>query len=363
MSLVHNDRAWIDVIDFLKSSSQPSDLILAPNDCLEVFGNVSSYNVSDFLAPERFRFVVIHIGMIELIDRDFLWTVISNWTPTFANDVFVVFSPEAPTATAFLRNLLPSARRRKLQVELQVQHLLRVAHEHFPPKNAPAVETDAIVLTTYNRNWALSCSLPSAAAFGIPVLVVDDGSNQDELEKNRETCRLSGAQYLHMPENRGLPCALNAGLSYFLADPAIGWIGVMQDDVQLAPDTFKALTAVRHPRERPILTPYFAKEHIVHGHANIEGYDVVFQRSAPGLMLYAHRDYWRDIMPIPTPHLGAPKGLKSRPGQGADEDWWITAWAPRSAPKRGLYVTCIPDLAKHLAEEPALSTWRNLDLQ
>ena len=137
----------------------------------------------------------------------------------------------------------------------------------------------------------------------------------------------------------------------------------MQDDVQLSPEALKALKAVRHIRERPILTPYYAKEHMVHGRARIEDYDVLFQRSAPGLMLYAHRDYWRDVLPIPTPHLGAPKGRGKRPGQGADEDWWITAWSPRSAPKRGLYITCIPDLAEHLAEEPALSTWRKFDLQ
>jgi hypothetical protein len=60
-------------------------------------------------------------------------------------------------------------------------------------------------------------------------------------------------------------------------------------------------------------------------------------------------------MPIPTPYLGAPKPTGGRPGQGSDEDWWVTAWSPNAIAKRGGYVICVPGLVRTFDVER--STW------
>jgi hypothetical protein len=91
----------------------------------------------------------------------------------------------------------------------------------------------------------------------------------------------------------------------------------------------------------------------------VNGVDVLYKRSLAGIHLHAHRDYWRSVLPIPSPYLGAPKADAPRPGQGADEDWWITAWAPESVAKRGRFVTVVPGLVRTFNTLEHGSTWGN----
>ncbi|NJR66751.1 MAG: hypothetical protein HC772_17890 [Leptolyngbyaceae cyanobacterium CRU_2_3] len=153
---------------------------------------------------------------------------------------------------------------------------------------------------------------------------------------------------------------MNVGLEYWLADPQIDWISYFQDDVDINPETLKVLEQIQDQRDRPLLSGRDALEHPNFGTGEIAGYPVLYKRSMPGQHLHAHRDYWRSIMPIPTPYLGAPKPDQGKPGQGADEDWWITCWSPHSIVKRGGYVVCVPGLVRSFQTSADESTWGNL---
>ena len=81
---------------------------------------------------------------------------------------------------------------------------------HRPgPGEAPTGAKVAVAVTTYERPMALARSLPQIVALGAPVLVVDDGSRPEAALINRAACEREGAHYLHLPENRGLPAAMN----------------------------------------------------------------------------------------------------------------------------------------------------------
>lgn len=214
-----------------------------------------------------------------------------------------------------------------------------------------------IIVTTHNRPHALARSLPAIAGLGAKVLVVDDGSDAEACIRNRAIAADCGIPILTLHENRGLCCALNIGLTYWLDDPAIDWISSFNDDVDVHPDLLVRMERVQDAVARPICTGYDAAEHAVVRRSSVCGEQVLFKVSTPGVHLHAHRDYWRGVMPIPTPYLGAPKRDKGLPGQGSDEDWWVTCWAPGSAMKRGLYVTCVTGMVNVFLRSREDSTW------
>ena len=164
---------------------------------------------------------------------------------------------------------------------------------------------------------------------------------------NRRAAEQNGAALLVLPSNRGLCCAINTGVAFWLADPDVEWISVFADDVEVQPNLLTVFAEIQDPVERPLLVGRYAEEHPTFGEETIAGHRVLRQRSSPGFPLHAHRDYWRDVLPIPTPYLGAPKPAGGRPGQGSEADWWVGSWAPRSITKRGGFIICVPGLVRH----------------
>ncbi len=221
----------------------------------------------------------------------------------------------------------------------------KAAHRPLPMQrlgDPPGAVGRAILVTTYARRAALQRSLPQIVALGVPVLVVDDGSPATARDANRAICAAAGATYLPLPDNRGLPTALNVGLSVLMADPGVRWISYFQDDVDVNPDALALLAAVEDARARPLITGYDADEHPTVETVDIAGVTVKRKRSTPAMHLHAHVDYWAGVMPIPSPYTGAPK-----PRAGASmEDWWIVNDAPQSAEHRGLLVVCVPGLVR-----------------
>src|SRR5258708_30423919 len=101
---------------------------------------------------------------------------------------------------------------------------------------------------------------------------------------------------------------------------------------------------------------YLSPHHAVHGARVIDGREIALLRSIPGQHIHASQAYWRSILPIPTPYLGAPKPTGGRfPGQGADEDWWIGSYSPRAVTKQGGLIAAVPGLVANLGLEA--STW------
>ena len=345
-----DDRVWADVADFLHRHVRSDDLVLAPNNFLYEIRNTVHYFAAGHIPLSKFRLAVIHKRRLAQINPFVLQTVLSSWNPVFVNEMFVVFSRSAE-------------REMPVAAPEHIQSLMESATRMLPPTPpmGPGTVEVGVVVTTYNRSWALARSLPAIMQQKAHVLVVDDHSCEDEAAQNEEICRRLGALYIKLSGNRGVACVVNVGLGYFLADSRIEWIAVIQDDVELVPDAMAVLSEIADNRTRPILTGYYAQEHPVRERQIIGGREVLLQWTCSGQFLYADRDYWLNVLPIPTQYLGAPKPKDLRPSNagGSDWDWWATAWAPNSALKRGLDIICVPDLATHLAHSGELSTWGN----
>ena len=346
MNVFQRDRYRDEVLRFLQEHAQPLDPILAPIDFLNPFPGAYFYHVDHTLSPDYFRYVVIHKGMLDHIHPEFLRQVLERFYVVLANRTFVVYQPHRPSRLAPV-----SARQQQLLIPPQPAQ--------FTPPVSTAQEI-AIVVTTHNRPWALARSLPQIVRLDVPVLVVDDASSGPARQENaRIVEQHNGAQLLYLPSNRGHCCATGIGVEYWLADYACKWISAFEDDVDVQPETLEVLAAIQDPHARPFLTGLYAREHAVVRQELVAGSRVLLQRSTRGTHNHAHRDYWRGVLPIPTPYLGAPKRNGLRPGQGSEIDWWITAWAPSSITKRGGHVVCVPDLVHHFAKRADQSTWSN----
>ncbi|HEY9641312.1 MAG TPA: glycosyltransferase [Coleofasciculaceae cyanobacterium] len=342
------DEYWMQARSFLEKYADPLAPILAPNEFLEFFPGTYHYNVSYLLPAEQFQFVVVHKGMATEIEAPVALKVLEQFHPVFANEVFVIYA----------QTLFPGA---QPPDKGHIEALVRQFDEYWEESPLPSPKpTYAAVITTYNRPQSLARSLPQVLALGIPVVVVDDGSSPENDRENQRITEQHQVPLIRIPENRGLPNAMNVGLEYWLADPQIDWISYFQDDVDIHPETLKVLEQIQDPHDRPLLAGRDALEHPNFGTGNIAGYPVLYKRSMPGQHLHAHRDYWRSVMPIPTPYLGAPKPDRGKPGQGADEDWWITCWSPHSITKRGGYIVCVPGLVRSFRTAADESTWGNL---
>ncbi|MBD2464220.1 glycosyltransferase [Oscillatoria sp. FACHB-1407] len=340
------DPYWMQVRSFLERHTQPLDAILAPNEFLEFFPGNYHYNITYLLPADHFAFVVFHKAMLREIELPFVLDVIRSFQPVFANEVFVVYAKQTSTQLSE-------------QDQEHVQFLLDEI-ENYRKQQKILIERFAITVTTHNRPHSLERSLPQFLTLKVPIVIVDDASTPENAAINKQIAEQHHIPLIHIPENRGLPNAMNVGISYWLADPGIIWISYFQDDVDVDPNLFEVLDAVQDREERPLLTGRDALEHPTVKTENIAGHRVLLKRSMPGQHLHAHRDYWSAVLPIPTPYLGAPKPDKGKPGQGADEDWWITAWSPNSITKRGKYVVCVPGLVRTFRPTAENSTWGNV---
>lgn len=217
----------------------------------------------------------------------------------------------------------------------------------------------AIVVTTCDRSFGLAKTLDSLSKLEVPILVVDDGRKGHSSVPFYESSK--HVSFIRTPHNRGLACALNIGLSYWLADKSIEWISYFQDDVEVDPDVLLVLRDVQHLKDRPLLTGHDAAEHPVKATADgINGVDVLYKESCRATHMHAHRDYWTSVMPIPTRELGAPKPVPGQPrGLGSNVDWWIATWAPSSVKMTHRYVTCVPGLVRTFLWKKEDSCWDN----
>lgn len=218
----------------------------------------------------------------------------------------------------------------------------------------------SVLVTTYNRPEALEKSLPYVCALGVPVVVLDDGSDDHAARENARICDYEGVLRLALPRNRGLACALNVGLMYLLADPAVHWISCFQDDVEVDPVLLRVLEDVQNPTHRPFLTGHDAAEHDGVGRETVGGVEVKLKENCRATHMHAHRDYWTAILPIPTRKLGAPcPGPGKERGIGSNVDYWIASRAPTSVVRTGKRVVCVPGLVRTFLWRSEDSCWNN----
>ncbi len=326
------DEQWLQARAFLEQHVQPLDAMLAPNEFLEFFPGTYPYQSSNQLPVDQFAFVAFHKGRLTEIDPSLVKQILRDFHPVFANAVFVLYAKT------------PLAEPIGLE-QNDIQALLEQLKDVNTALSQPIQPKIAAVITTYNRPWCLEQSLPQVLKLGIPVVIVDDASSPGHLQANQSIASRYQVPLLSLPSHRERSSAINVGVSYWLADPDIAWISCFQDNVTVRPDALKILTQVQDAATYPLLVGQDDPDHPTLETKTIAGQTVLLKRSMSGGHFHAHRDYWTDILPIPTPYLNAPKPNQPQLKTGGiDEDWWITAWSPRSIVKQGGYVICLPGL-------------------
>jgi hypothetical protein len=343
MQLLENPN-WQQVAAFLGAHVRPHERILAPDHFLGLFAQVTAPQIRRHWLDRDFDWFVLHVEALIRIDRAVIRDMLANAHPVFANPAFYVFAR---------RDDLPI--RSLHEPDFQPFQGWLLANGMIGAERAAPTRRGALV-TTYQRPDMLEATLGALRATGVELAVVDDGSGPEAAARNRALAEAAGAAYLFVPGNRGLPTALNCGLAYFLADERITWISSFNDDVVVDPALYQVLGKLEATGAYPLMTGYLSPHHSVHETRTIEGIEVKLLRSMPGQHIHAARDYWRAVLPIPTPYLGAPKPSGGVfPGQGADEDWWIGSYAPRAVVKTGGLIAAVAGLVQNRGLDA--STW------
>lgn len=195
-------------------------------------------------------------------------------------------------------------------------------------------------MTTHEQPSALARSLPQVLTLEVPVLLVTAGipdRHRTAYDSVLAAHRSPWLQILSLPHNPGAAAALNMGLFYWLADPAIGWISCFRDNVDVDPDLLGKLALVQDPDERPLLSGIHDPDGLSLGCQEIHGVRVHQQWGAPGQHLHAHRHYWESVLPIPT----NPSVIRHG-GREEETGWWITVMAPGALWKNRRPVPCLP---------------------
>jgi glycosyltransferase involved in cell wall biosynthesis len=338
MPFPYDDSYWTAIRSFLEKYTNFSHALLAPNDFLEFFPGTYPYNITYTLPATHFDFIVLHKGMLADIEPFFLVGVLRWFRLVFVNDVFIIYARKPPADLTLLSDV---------DVRAFLEQFLNDSHS----QQTNGYQGFRILVTTRNSPQNLERSLPQLFNLGAPIVIVDDGSTPDNHQTNQHLCDRYQIPLLHLPHERGTPAALNMGISYWLADPQATWISYFRDNVEVHPEILTVLCQIQDPTKRPLLTGRDAAEHLDFGEEAIAGYQVRLKRSVPGIHLHAHRDYWKNVLPIPTPDL-----KENRSERGTEEDWWITAWSPQSITKRGGYVICVPGLIRTV-DDPEDSSW------
>ncbi len=105
MSFPQDDKYWVDTAKFVQKHLKDEERLLAPGDFCQEF--TGAYPYSSILPKERLKFqwAVIHKGMMEELDYNFLKSINTELNPVFANEVFVVLSSHKQLSTLDYRNL------------------------------------------------------------------------------------------------------------------------------------------------------------------------------------------------------------------------------------------------------------------
>jgi SAM-dependent methyltransferase len=88
------DRAWNDTLLYLLERRRPGERTLAPDEFADELPFVRPYSQQDGGDEPAYAWVVVHKGMVESLNTEFLRNLTSWAAPVFANEVFVVFARE-----------------------------------------------------------------------------------------------------------------------------------------------------------------------------------------------------------------------------------------------------------------------------
>ncbi|MBE9222219.1 FkbM family methyltransferase [Cyanobacterium stanieri LEGE 03274] len=92
MSIFGDDKYWNSTYQFIKKNCKKGDLVIAPTPFEQELENTIDYSKINSLDIKNIQWFVIHKGMIEDLDREFIDQAIEKLSPVFANEVFVILS-------------------------------------------------------------------------------------------------------------------------------------------------------------------------------------------------------------------------------------------------------------------------------
>lgn len=355
LARLRRDRARVRAASLLKAVAVSPERLVVTFDLTSAFPGALTHGRLFALEEfDRLEAVVVDRERLADVEPRLLRLLREDFSATPLGDPFVLFLRGAAGSAGAPGRIDADLVERIREMESPESRGYS-PHRPKPSRVPPPGRSTAIAITTFERPAALARSLPSIMALGAPVLVVDDGSRDDLAEANRALCGRHAVRYLRLPDNRGLPTAMNIAIGYWLADPEVEWISYLQDDVEVDPRLLDVLRAIENPSSAPLLTGFDAADHPSVETRVVEGRPVKMKRTTPAVHLHAHRAYWAAVMPIPSPYVGAPKVLRG----ASMEDWWITSHAPNSVEQRGLTIPCVPDLVTTFLWHRDDSTWGN----
>ncbi len=324
---------WHALVEYLKKKGLEDEMFIGPEVLLYDFPRVLPYQILKDIRLEDYwpEYIVFHKKLTYDLTNEYVDFVRNHYTPVWGNRMFVVFKLH-PTASE------------KMQ-KIKYAFFTRLSWKKYYKPDKP--KKQGILITTYNRPDFLRRLLEQLKDRKEEILVVNDGSDA-RFQKDYEQIKTAfpGVIFIDNPQNRGLVFSMNTGFSYFLSDPEMEWIHYLQDDVILEPGFFETLDKIKDKNKYPVITGIYRRPHKIFKETSINGVNVFLLRSAPAQHILMHRMYLMENLPIPNPYLGAPKEDRGKPGQGADEDWWLLSWSPKSIVKRGGFVVSVPGLCR-----------------
>lgn len=89
MQLPDFDQYWLEAISYLEKHVSDTEKIIAPTEFSNIIPNIIySY---DSWQVNRFQWAVVHKGMTGQINQKLLQFIVNEFSPVFANEVFVIF--------------------------------------------------------------------------------------------------------------------------------------------------------------------------------------------------------------------------------------------------------------------------------
>lgn len=98
MTFPHRDPFWTAAARAVRDRAQPGASILAPDLFWWVFPRIHRYARTAMVPDERHDLVILHKGMLDALTRGALRDISTRLQPILANEVFVVWGPDATQA-------------------------------------------------------------------------------------------------------------------------------------------------------------------------------------------------------------------------------------------------------------------------
>ncbi|HWT09233.1 MAG TPA: class I SAM-dependent methyltransferase [Roseomonas sp.] len=98
MTFPHRDPFWTAAAQAVRDRASPGASILAPDLFWWVFPRIHRYARTAMVPEERHDWAILHKGMLDALTRDALRAITTHLHPVLANEVFVVWGPDAAHA-------------------------------------------------------------------------------------------------------------------------------------------------------------------------------------------------------------------------------------------------------------------------